>query len=469
MLPAVCREPMPSYETAVAELYELGHELHRTPAHKFDLEHVRVLLAALGNPERRFTSVLIAGTNGKGSTAATLASILNAAGYHAGLYTSPHLVRINERIRVDLQPIADTIFGTAYERVRSASDRMLTEGKLPGPASFFEMLTTMAFLHFADAGVKIAVVEVGLGGRLDATNVLEPCISVITDIALDHQRFLGNTIGEIAGEKAGIVRRDRPVVLLPQHPEANDVLGRAIEKAGAVAVNATRNMPPTSPNAGQLVQSTGGRTHYRMTVRGKEIQIDSPLVGLHQLRNLALAITAAEELSQFGFPITPDQVEKGIRETEWPGRFQVIAADAKRKRPEMVLDVAHNPAGAWALRSALSEHFPDRRLIVVFGAMRDKAITEIAEILFPIAEQVIVTRAAGNPRSAGTKELREASQCTGAEIIEVEPVGAALERAFELAREAAEKPRPFAGAPLVVVTGSIYIVGDAIAALGVNT
>lgn len=453
---------MSAYENAVARLYELGHELHNTPAFKFHLDHMRVLLAELGNPEQRFASVLIAGTNGKGSTAATLASILRAAGYHTGLYTSPHLVRINERINIDGHDIADTLFADVYERVQSAAERAVAKNKLPHQPSFFEMLTAMAFVRFADAGVQIAVVEVGLGGRLDATNVLEPCVSVIADIALDHQKYLGNTITEIAGEKAGIVRKDRPTVLLPQHPEANDALGKAILSSGARAVNATRNLPPQSPNADTLVENRSERTRYRLSVMGQEIEIDSPLTGRHQVRNLALAITAAEELSQCGFPITPDKVEKGIRESVWPGRLQAIAADAARGRPEIVIDVAHNPAGAWALRSALSERYPDRGLFFVFGAMRDKAIGEMAQILFPLAEVVVLTRSLDNPRSAEIAELRAATEPSGAEMVEAEPVAAALKKAFELARQAGAHPRPHTGAPLVVITGSIYVVGDAL-------
>src|SRR5271156_6154147 len=180
-----------SYETAVAQMYALGHELAQTPSHKFDLAHMRVLLTALGHPEKRFPSVLVAGTNGKGSTAATLASILQASGLKTGLYTSPHLVRINERIRLDGAAIADDDFALVHDVVSRTAERLVSEGDLPWYPSFFEMLTAMAFEYFARSHPDIVVLEVGMGGRLDATNVVEPRVSVITDIALDHQKYLG--------------------------------------------------------------------------------------------------------------------------------------------------------------------------------------------------------------------------------------------------------------------------------------
>ncbi|HWR36579.1 MAG TPA: folylpolyglutamate synthase/dihydrofolate synthase family protein [Clostridia bacterium] len=457
------------YSTAVDRLYELGHELYRTPSHKFDLAHMRVLLEPLGNPERRFPSALIAGTNGKGSTAATLASILRAAGHRTGLYTSPHLVRINERIRINGEAISDGDFAAAYERVEDVAERLVREGKLPWHPSFFEMLTAMCFEYFGRSGVQVAVLEVGMGGRLDATNVVEPCVSVITDIALDHQKYLGDTIGEIAKEKAGIFRRDRPAVTLPQHPEANDVLGRAMIDAGAKAVNATRYMPPMSPGAASLFDASAPeRTQYCLTVMGREIFVDSPLVGRHQIRNLALAISTAEELSACGISVNADDVERGVRETQWPARFQFVAADSSRNTPDIVLDVAHNPAGAWALRSALSERFPDRRLFFVFGAMRDKAIAEVAEVLFPLSEHVAVTTAANNPRSATAAEVAEAAARTGADLTQTASVADALNVAFTLARDASAKPLPMTGAPLVVITGSIYIVGEAIGILRIG-
>jgi dihydrofolate synthase / folylpolyglutamate synthase len=458
-----------SYETAVARMFALGHELAQTPSHKFDLAHMRVLLAALDHPERRFPSVLIAGTNGKGSTAATLASILRASGLKTGLYTSPHLVRINERIRVNGEAISDDQFASLQGEVDRVAESLVERGELPWHPSFFEMMTAIAFEYFAREKVGLAVLEVGMGGRLDATNVVEPLVSVITDIALDHQKFLGNTVGEIAREKVGIIRRGGAVVTLPQQPEANDVIGNTILDLGARAVNAVPYVPPVSPGSPQYsalgIEYLGPSTEqrkpgfvyrYPLAVLGEEIPVETPLVGRHQLRNVALAVAAAVELHRLGFSgVTAKSIERGIRETRWPGRFQVIAARAGW--PEVVLDVAHNPAGAWALRSALSERYEDRPLIFVFGAMRDKAISEMAEILFPLAERVIATRPE-NPRAASPEEIQRAASRTGVDVETVEDVKLAVERARVVAGEGT----------VAVITGSIYLVGEVMSSIGAD-
>jgi dihydrofolate synthase / folylpolyglutamate synthase len=453
-----------TYQVAVEQLYALGHELAATPSHKFDLAYVREMLAAPGNPERRFPSVLIAGTNGKGSTAATLSSILRVAGYKTGLYTSPHLVSINERIRVNGEAIADIEFSEIYDRVERTAQELQKAGKLPWHPSFFEMLTVMAFEYFASVSLDIAVFEVGMGGRLDATNVVDPLISVITDISLDHQKFLGNTIAEIAAEKAGIIREKGLVVTLPQHPEANDVIGNTILEKNATAMSAVKYTPPVSPGAREylagIVAPTVGRNRYPLNVLGEEIVVDSPLGGRHQYRNIALAIATAEQLGKFGFRVTARQVEQGIRETHWPGRFQVVAGNEicpkYNAHYNVIFDVAHNPAGAWALRSAISETFPDREITLIFAAMRDKAVQEMAEILFPIARQVIVTHV-DSPRAATTEELLHAGSRTGAEICAEPTVASALQRAFE------QTPRD----NILVVTGSIFLVGDSMKELGI--
>jgi dihydrofolate synthase/folylpolyglutamate synthase len=440
-----------AYQTAVESLYALGQELANTPSERFNLAYMRAMLRELGDPQRRLASVLIAGTNGKGSTAATLASILRAAGHRTGLYTSPHLLRVNERIRINGEEISEEQFGDIHQRVEAVARRLVEAGELPWHPSFFEVLTAMAFDYFAGAGVEVAVLEVGMGGRLDATNVVEPVVSVITDIALDHQKFLGDTITQIAHEKAGIIRPGGVVITLPQHPEANDVIGNAIAERGAHAVSAVPYVPPVAPGAHEVpgVAPNGVRTSYPLRAMGEQIVVDSPLVGRHQLRNIALAIAAAEVLNRTGFPVTARDIERGIRETRWPGRFQRIAATARS--PEIILDVAHNPAGAWALRSALSEYAGERPLMLVFGVMRDKAVAEIAEILFPVAEHVIATRA-DNPRSASPEEIRDAATRTGTEVETAPTVAAALARARQLASVDA----------IIVITGSIYVVGEAL-------
>jgi dihydrofolate synthase / folylpolyglutamate synthase len=473
-----------SYETAVARMYALGHELAQTPSQKFDLAHMRVLLAALEHPERRFPAVLIAGTNGKGSTAATLASILRASGLRTGLYTSPHLIRINERIQINGEQISNDKFALLHDVVERTAERLVEDGELPWHPSFFEMLTAMAFEYFATGKVELAVLEVGMGGRLDATNVVEPLVSVITDISLDHQKFLGNTVAEIAREKVGIIRPNGVVVTLPQSPQANNIIGNAILAKDARAISAVPYMPPVSPKAEGYYQrsqknltakdaenaKTGPNVmtaRYSLQVMEKQIQVETPLVGRHQLRNVALAIATAEELSNQGFAITRESIERGVRETCWPGRFQVIPPS--QSSPEFVLDVAHNPAGAWALRSTLSTCYEDRLIIFVFGAMRDKAIGEIAEILFPLAERVIATRA-DNPRSASPEEIRDASVRAQAEIVLVADVASAIERARKLALSDrnARPTQTGQSDAVVVITGSIYVVGEAMRTLGVG-
>ena len=452
-----------SYETAVASMFALGHELANTPSHKFDLEHMRALLRKMNHPERAFPSVLIAGTNGKGSTAATLASILRASGLKTGLYTSPHLVRLNERIRVNGDEISDDEFAALHGQIDEIAGHLVDRRELPWHPSFFEMMTAIAFAHFGREKVDLAVLEVGMGGRLDATNVVEPVVSVIADISLDHQKFLGNTVTEIAREKVGIIRHGGVVVTLPQQPEANDVIGNTILDLDAIGVSAVQYVPPVSPGSGDYLSRKPGRLssaeiaesnrrsfyQYPLQVMGTEILVETPLVGRHQLRNVALAIAAAEELGKKGFAgITSTSIERGIRETRWPGRFEVLAAQSGR--PEIVLDVAHNPAGAWALRSALSERYDDRPLVFVFGAMRDKAISEMTEILFPLAARVVATHP-DNPRAASPEEIREAASRTGTEVETIADVQTALETALAGAT----------GSAVVVVTGSIYLVGEA--------
>ena len=466
-----------SYQTAVARMYALGHELANMPAHKFDLAHMRVLLAALEHPEQRFPAVLIAGTNGKGSTAATLASILKASGVRTGLYTSPHLIRINERIKINDQEISNDDFALLHDVVDRTAERLILEGELPSHPSFFEMLTALAFEFFSRQHLDIAVLEVGMGGRLDATNVVQPLVSVITDISLDHQKFLGNTVAEIAREKVGIIHPGGVVVTLPQQPPANDVIGNAIVQMAAHGVSAVPYVPPVSPASRMYLRAQQTRasweslshsprqpadgllragllSQYPLEVMGREISIESPLLGRHQLRNVALAVATAEQLAQQGFPITADSIERGVQETRWPGRFQIVSAT--RDSPSYVLDVAHNPAGAWALRSTLSACFPDRELLLVFGAMRDKAIGEMGEILFPLASRVILTRAE-NPRAATPEEIQNTTRVTA--HFECTPdVPSALERAQTLADSK----------KLVVITGSIYLIGEAMARLGIE-
>jgi dihydrofolate synthase/folylpolyglutamate synthase len=432
-----------SYAAAIDRLTAMTPELYvktGQPRRKFSLEEVRILLAALGDPQKRFLAVLIAGTNGKGSTAATLASILTEAGLRTGLYTSPHLERPNERICVDRAEIADADFARIFFLVSDAAEQMVKERKLPQMPSFFEMLTALGFLYFAESRVEIAVLEVGMGGRLDATNVVEPLISIVTDISLDHMEWLGPTIAAIAREKAGILRVGGTMITLPQHPEANQVLGEVATELVVRGVSATPYMP-VSEAAGP----------YTVEALGATVKVDSPLKGAHQQRNVALAIAAAVELAeQHGFRVSPAAIEEGIRRTQWPGRLERMTSGGV----EWVLDVAHNPAGAWALRAGLHGILEEAGpRILIFSCLRDKAVAEMAQILFPLFERVIVTPIHA-ARAAAVDDLLAAAKATGTAA-----------SAAETVREALEMAQENAAGGVVVVSGSVYLVGEARAML----
>ena len=443
-----------SYAAALDSLHARVGELHAAPPgqprRKFRLEEMRTLVEALGHPERRFRSILIAGTNGKGSTAATLASILQSAGIRTGLYTSPHLARVNERIRINGEPISDNDFARHYFRVDDCANQLVTEGELPASPSFFEALTALAFEAFAEAQIDIAVLEVGMGGRLDATNVVEPLLSVITDISLDHTEWLGATVTLIAREKAGILRRNGILVTLPQHPEANQAIGEVADALDVRGVNAAEYVPAALRSVSNDQQQHGAlHNTYSLQVQGEIIEVDSPLAGDHQRRNIALAIAAAVELrTHFGCNITPTQIADGIRRAQWPGRLERFAVPG---RADVLLDVAHNPAGIWTLRAALSALEPayPSPCILVFGCMKDKAFEEMAQILFPLFDRVIVTPVA-SPRSATADELLQVAAKTGVPAMAAADGCEALERAWTAA--------PKDG--LVVVAGSVYLVGE---------
>ena len=438
-----------SYAAAIEQLNAMAPELYASsgqPRRKFSLDEIGILLAALGNPQRRFPSVLIAGTNGKGSTASTLASILTASGVRAGLYTSPHLARVNERIRVGRAEIADNAFASLFFRVQDAARQLVTDGRLAQLPSYFEILTAQALLFFAEARVEIAVLEVGMGGRLDATNIVDPLVSIITDISIDHSEWLGSTIAAIAREKAGILRRRGTMITLPQHPEANQVLDEVAAELGVQVMSAEPYMPPTGAAAAGP---------YCVSALSATIRVDSPLAGAHQHRNVALAIAAAVELAgKHGFPVKPADIAEGIRKTRWPGRLERI----EREGVEWILDVAHNPAGAWALRDGLAAVIAraggDRRLgTLIFSCLRDKPIAEMGQILFPLFDHVILAPIQ-TPRAAALDDLLAAAEVTGVRATAAESVSQAMQLAVDRARQSAQPG-------VMVVSGSVYLVGEA--------
>jgi dihydrofolate synthase/folylpolyglutamate synthase len=468
-----------TYDEALERLAALGPEMQttRTTAgeaapvrRKFSLDHIRALLKALDEPQRTFASVLIAGTNGKGSTAATLASITNAASIKTGLYTSPHLLRVNERIKVSatagtgaqtLREIPDADFGRIYGLVDTATARLIAQGGLPHYPSFFELLTAIAFAWFAEQRIELAVLEVGLGGRLDATNSVEPIVSVITDIGIDHTEYLGNTIREIAGEKAGILRQDGVLVTLAQHQEANAAIGEAAVRLNVRGVDASRCLPPSRDRA--VSPSTNGsplaRNVYDLSIAGEALHVDSPLPGQHQQRNVALAIATALELrANHQFSIPNVAIEQGIRDTEWPGRLEWIAS--RSGHAPLLLDVAHNPAGAWTLRAALSQLPEDRPRTLIFGCLADKQIDEMEQVLLPLFDSTsgdpartgdhVILAPVHNPRAATVEELAAAAQRLDVPVHLATNLLDALQQAQSLT--------PSGG--VIVATGSVFLVGE---------
>jgi dihydrofolate synthase/folylpolyglutamate synthase len=399
---------MMNYLETIAYLYSLTdyekRRIERYTPETLDLVRVERLLAALGNPDAQFPALHIAGTKGKGSTAALSESCLRAAGYRTGFYISPHLHTFRERIQVAGHKITREEVVALVEEIRPLTER------IPGVTTF-ELITAIGFLYFARSGVDVAVVEVGLGGRLDATNVLTPKVSVITSLSLDHTYLLGNTLAEIAYEKAGIIKPGIPAVSAPQRAEAIKVLEAASRERGAPLIEVGRDWDYEPGPADLDGQSF---TIRRIADGGSALDGEYwiPLLGRHQLENSANAIAALDVLREQGFRVPVEAVREGLRSVRWPGRMEILS-----RAPLVVVDSAHNPYSAKILRQALEEWFPNQRWVLVFGAFVDKDAAGMLKALLPISEYVIVTRS-DHPRAAAPVELADvvASAGSGAEI-----------------------------------------------------
>ncbi len=431
-----------TYNDAVRYLLSLGREIRGV---KFDLQNIAALSEALGHPHRAYPSAHIAGTNGKGSVAAMLDSILRQAGLHVGLYTSPHLVRINERIRVAAKEIPDEEFAGVLERVRETVERLMATGALRAHPTYFEFLTAMAFLYFADQRIDFAVFEVGMGGRLDATNIISPLVSVITQIDFDHEAYLGHSIEQIAGEKAGIVKAGVPVVCLTGCEQATRVIYARAAEVGAPVTDAEREY--------EIIKASAEEGRYRFEVRsrdGFEARWSLGLAGRFQIQNALVAAAAAKVLAQQGVPITPEHIAMGLAEARWPGRMERLQwPGAGVSEPPIYLDGAHNPAGAREVAAFWREELHGKRIHLVYGAMQDKAVEEIMELLLPLATTVTLT-APHQPRATSAETLAAmARHFNGRVYIEPEPL-----RALQSARALASPE------DVVFVTGSLYLVGD---------
>lgn len=406
----------------------------------FDLRRIEQLLDRLGNPQNAAKSVHVAGTKGKGSTAAMIASILIQSGYRTGLYTSPHLLSIQERIQVGGQPISGSEFARLTAWLKPEVEAVNAKGEF-GELTTFEILTALAFAFFRDMGVDYQVLETGLGGRLDATNVVKPEVCVITSISYDHMDVLGDTLAQIAGEKAGIIKAGSIVVSAPQLQEAMTVLEEVCRQREVklVSVGSDVAWQRTSFRPeGQSFQLRGLRDEYKLTL---------PLPGEHQLENAAVAIATAEALAELGANITGDTIASGIASVNWPGRLQIL-----RRRPWVIVDGAHNGDSIRRLVTAIRQYFAFDKAIVIFGASSDKNIAGMVTELVLFPDCIIVTRSK-HPRAVAVERLTE--EFSSKDVIpEVSgSVEAAVERALSIARPE----------DLVCATGSLFLVAEVMA------
>ncbi len=453
-------QPITSYEGGCAFLESfIDYEqrgFHRDFAEAVRLDVMSSLLVALDNPQQRWPAIHIAGTKGKGSVAAMMEAALREAGYATGLYTSPHLVTVRERVRIDGQKISPAGLIDAAEKLRRAVAE-LEANDLRRP-TFFEVYTALAFRAFADAQVDIAIVEAGLGGRLDATNVITPSVTVITSIDLDHTHILGTTVQEIAAEKAGIIKPTIPVVIARQAPEVYDVLAER-----AAQVDAPLSAAPDIAEFGQVSPVPVPEASddfepptekFVLATDTGPLEVQCALAGCHQADNAATAYAVLKTLADYGFAVSSRQFQTALAQLQWPARFQVAGA-----RPWLIIDCAHNPASARALISALRRHLEYDGLTLVVGISADKDVKQILSILCPAADQVIVTQA-DNPRALAAEHLAAVVRQQFAGPISVAP---AVSEAVELAGEVTTEREA------ICITGSFFVAGEAMKHLGLET
>lgn len=404
----------------------------------FNLKRMRNILRELDNPHLRLKTIHVAGTKGKGSTAAMIASILTAGGYRVGLYTSPHLISPRERIRIGQRFIREEEFSSSLVQIKSAVEK-ISHKKRFFP-TFFEVYTAMAFLYFFQRRVDIAVIEVGLGGRLDATNVIEPLIGIITPISFDHTKQLGNEITSIAREIAGIIKPNCKIVVSTQESSVSSLLQTICRERRATLYRVGKDV------RFNLLQATPRYQRFRVQGLYREYpSLFLPLGGEHQLWNAATAIATVELLKDQGFPVSPGCIERGLRRVDWPGRAQILS-----QRPILMVDCAHNGASAQALAKFLKNFYPEKKLVLILAILKNKDIRAIGEALCPLANQIIITRVK-SPRALSPEEIwsKIKMYCSGQPIIE-KNVELALGRAKELARRKG----------LICVSGSVYLVGE---------
>jgi dihydrofolate synthase/folylpolyglutamate synthase len=407
----------------------------------YDLRRVDELLSLLGDPQKKAGSVHITGTNGKGSVAIMIAYALTAAGYPTGLYTSPHLHSWRERIRIDGEMISEAELAKLVSDLRLYVEEV-NERATYGELTTFEFLTCMAFAYFGQKGVKFQVLEVGMGGKFDATSVITPMVAIITTIGLDHTDVLGDTIAQIAAEKCGIIKPESTVVISPQPTEAAEVIEKTCAERGAKLITVGKDV------SWQALES--GLDGQRFEVKGRKgsYELFLPILGEHQLINAATAVAALEVLAEKGFELPAESIAQGLAKIEWPGRFQVL-----RRNPPLVVDGAHNIDAARSLKKALKQYFDFEKAILVMGASDDKNIKGVIAELVPLFDRVIVTRSR-HPRAMAPAPLAAEFARHGIKVRIAEDVPTALSQALNMAGEK----------DLVCLAGSLFIVGEAIEA-----
>jgi len=433
-----------AYQESLDFIYsfvDFSMKRHVDDSHRFfKLDRMRQMAELLGNPQNSYPSIHITGTKGKGSVASFCASALQAAGYKVGLYISPHLQEFTERVQINGEEIDKAALVKLVDRLRP-----LTE-KVP-EITTFELTTALGFLYFAEQQVDIAVIEVGLGGRLDATNIINPLVSVITPVSYDHRAVLGNTLTEIAYEKGGIIKPEKPVVLSPQQPEAEKELLRiaAERKAPVTQVEHAYAFAEIAHNLeGQemiIARRQDAKCRLLPSLAAEPLHIHLPLLGLHQVQNAATAFAALDVITQNGVALSSQAVAQGFARVSWPARFEIL-----RKEPPLVIDSAHNGDSMLRLRQTLDEYFPDRDFILIFGASADKELDAMFQQILPRLESVIATQSL-HPRAADPQELAQHITLYDVPVQAINPAEAALAKALELAGN--EKG--------IIVTGSIFI------------
>ncbi len=442
-----------AYQDALDFLYSfIDYSLKRNfrnAAEKFNLERMRQFMRHLGDPHKDYKIIHVAGTKGKGSVSAMVASVLAAQGYQAGLYTSPHMVEFTERVQINGEEIPKHELVQVVELLKPVTE------KVP-EITTFELTTALAMVYFSQKQVDIAVLEVGLGGRLDATNIVDPLIAVITSISYDHVKILGDTLTEIAGEKGGIIKANTPVIIAPQKEEARLKLEQIAVERNAPLIQVGRDYlyaadshsldgqtflvwtPDEQPMVDEFIES-GGRDVW------SPVRLRIPLLGFHQIENAATAYAALKTAEKLGLEIQPEAYRRGFSQVDWPGRMEIL-----RRRPPLIIDSAHNRYSALRLRQAMDDYFPGFPVILVFGASEDKDIPGMFQELLPRVKRVITTQSI-HPRAIDAEELVDLAHRSGRSAEAVTPIESAITKALDEA----------GGESVVLITGSVFVAAAA--------